>query len=165
VNESECGKEERFRVRLTSESPKAFLAFCMFRDMGYRRNIKSCMELHGIEKKHYSQWSRWARLFDWDARASLYDEYIAAETERELKAERVERKRRQIELLSKFDGLVEKRLGTLDPNDLNADDAMDLLERSAKLDGFLAGESDKKKDSGSGDGQLQLVFTQDFKDL
>lgn len=122
------------------------------------------MELHGIEPKHYSQWSRWARVFDWNARASLYDEYIAAETERELKAERVERKRRQMDLLNEFDGLVEKRLKTLNPNDLKADDAMDLLERSAKLDGYLAGESEKKKEN-SGSGQLQLTFTEDFKGL
>ena len=59
---------------------------------------------------------------------------MAKETERELIAERVERKKRQMEMLNGFDELVEKRLKTLDPEKLDADGAMDLLERSAKLD-------------------------------
>ena len=40
---------------------------------------------------------------------------------------------------------------------------MDLEERSAKLDGFLAGNDDDNKSTGGN--QLQLVFAKDFENL
>lgn len=58
---------------------------------------------------------------------------------KEILAERVERRKRQMEMLNGFDELVVKRLKTLNPDDLNADGAMDLLERSVKLDSFITG--------------------------
>lgn len=42
-------------------------------------------------------------------------------------------------MLNGFDELVGKRLKTLNPDDLNTDGAMDLLERSVKLDSFITG--------------------------
>ena len=42
-------------------------------------------------------------------------------------------------MLNGFDELVGKRLKMLNPDDLNADGAMDLLERSVKLDSFITG--------------------------
>ena len=96
--------------RLPDESSKAFKAFCLFRAMGYKRSIKACMEMHGIEPKKYGSWARYARLFRWNERAAEYDAYIAKETERELLAERVERKKRQMEMLNGFDELVGKDL-------------------------------------------------------
>ncbi len=41
--------EKSWEKKLDDESPKAFKAFCLFRSMGYKRSIKACMEMHGIE--------------------------------------------------------------------------------------------------------------------
>lgn len=158
--ESKMSWEER----LPDESPKAFKAFCLFRAMGYKRSIKACMEMHGIEPKKYGSWARYARLFRWNERAAEYDAYIARETERELLAERVERKKRQMEMLNGFDELVGKRLKTLDPEKLDADGAMDLLERSAKLDSFITG-ADKEAAKQPVQGELSISFVDSFKDL
>lgn len=149
--------------RLADESPKAFKAFCLFRNMGYKRSIKACLELNGIDPKKYGSWARYARMFDWKNRAAAYDEFIAKETERELLAERVERKRRQMEMLNGFDELVQKRIKTLKPEDLNADGAMDLLERSAKLDSFITGAD--KENAKPVQGELAITFADSFKDL
>ena len=138
-NLGEQAEPKCWETRLEAESPKAFKAFCMFRNMGYKRSIKACLELHEIDPKKYGSWARYARLFNWNERVALYDEYVAKQTERELIAERVERKKRQMDMLNEFDGLVAKRLKTLDPEKLDADGAMDLLERSAKLDSFITG--------------------------
>ena len=152
-----------WEVRLPNESPKAFKAFCLFRAMGYKRSIKACLELNGIEPNKYGSWSRYARLFRWNERAAEYDAYIAKETERELLAERVERRKRQMEMLNGFDELVGKRLKTLDPEKLDADGAMDLLERSAKLDSFITGaDKDAAKPV---QGELAITFADSFKDL
>ena len=163
-NLGEQAEPKCWETRLEAESPKAFKAFCMFRNMGYKRSIKACLELHEIDPKKYGSWSRYARLFHWNERAALYDEYVAKETERELIAERVERKKRQIEMLNGFDELVQKRIQTLKPEDLNADGAMDLLERSAKLDSFITG-ADKEAAKQPVQGELAISFVDSFKDL
>lgn len=150
--------------KLESEPPKAFKAFCLFRAMGYKRSIKACMEMHGIEPKKYGSWARYARLYRWNERAAEYDAYIAKETEREILAERVERRKRQMEMLNGFDELVQKRIKTLKPEDLNADGAMDLLERSAKLDSFITG-ADKEAAKQPVQGELAISFVDNFKDL
>ena len=150
--------------KLDDESPKAFEAFCLFRSMGYKRSIKACMELNGIEPKKYGSWARYARLYRWNERAAEYDAYIAKETEREILAERVERRKRQMEMLNGFDELVQKRIKTLKPEDLNADGAMDLLERSAKLDSFITG-ADKEAAKQPVQGELAISFVDSFKDL
>ena len=92
-----------------------------------------------------------------------YDEYIAKETEREILAERVERRKRQMEMLNGFDELVAQRIKTLKPDDLNADGAMDLLERSAKLDSFITG-ADKEKEKPV-QGELAITFADSFQGL
>lgn len=149
--------------RLDDEPPKAFKAFCLFRSMGYKRSIKACMEMHGIDPKKYGSWARYARLYHWNERALEYDTYIAKETEREILAERVERRKKQMEMLNGFDELVGKRLKTLKPEDLNADGAMDLLERSAKLDSFITGAD--KENAKPVQGELAISFVDSFKDL
>ena len=147
--------------RMTSEPPKAFKAFCLFRSMGYKRSIKACLELNGIDPRKYGSWARYARLYNWQERAAAYDEYLAKETEREILAERVERKKRQMEMLNGFDEIVAKRIKTLNPDDLNADGAMDLLERSAKLDSFITG-ADKEKEKPV-QGELAITFADSFQ--
>ena len=152
---SELEKTEPFKsweIRLPEEPPK-----------GYKRSIKACMELNGIEPKKYGSWARYARLYRWNERAAAYDEYIAKETERELVAERVERRKRQMEMLNGFDELVAKRLKTLEPEKLDADGAMDLLERSVKLDSFIAGAD--KENNKPVQGELAITFADSFKDL
>ena len=151
-----------WEVRLPGESAKAFRVFCLFRSMGYKRSIKACMEMHGIEQKCYGSWARYARLFRWNERAAEYDAFMAKETEREILAERVERRKRQMEMLNGFDELVAKRIKTLKPDDLNADGAMDLLERSAKLDSFITGAD---KDNKPVQGELAITFADSFQGL
>lgn len=163
LNSKVAEPEKSWEKKLIDESPKAFKAFYLFRAMGYKRSIKACMEMHGIEPKKYGSWARYARLYHWNERAAEYDAYIEKETERELLAERVERKRRQMEMLNGFDELVGKRLKTLDPEKLDADGAMDLLERSAKLDSFITGAD--KESSKPVQGELAITFADSFKDL
>ena len=163
LNSKQAEPEKSWEKKLIDESPKAFKAFCLFRAMGYKRSIKACMEMHGIEPKKYGSWARYARMFNWNERAAQYDEFVAKETERELINERVERKKRQMEMLNEFDGLVAKRLKTLNPDDLNADGAMDLLERSAKLDSFITGAD--KDNSKPVQGELAITFADSFQGL
>lgn len=64
-------------------------------------------------------------------------------------------------MIGKMAKVVDDSIGKLEAKDIDADTAMDLLERSAKLDGYLCGEDgEKQKDN---DGQLEIRFVEDFK--
>ena len=63
-NLGEQAEPKCWETRLEAESPKAFKAFCMFRNMGYKRSIKAYLELHEIDPKKYGSWARYARLFN-----------------------------------------------------------------------------------------------------
>ncbi len=65
------------------------------------------------------------------------------------------------EMLNDFDGLVAQRIKTLKPEDLDADGAMDLLERSAKLDSFITGAD--KETAKPVQGELSINFVDSFK--
>ena len=93
--------------------------------------------------------------------SALSDISESKETEKELLQERVERRKRQMEMLNEFDGLVAKRIKTLKPEDLDADGAMDLLERSAKLDSFITGAD--KENAKPVQGELSINFVDSFK--
>ena len=67
-----------------------------------------------------------------------------------------------MEMLNGFDELVAKRLKTLEPEKLDADGAMDLLERSAKLDSFITG-ADKEAAKQPVQGELAISFVDSFK--
>ena len=60
---------ECWETQLPEESPKAFKAFCLFRNMGYKRSIRACLELNDVDPKKYGSWSRYARLFNCKERA------------------------------------------------------------------------------------------------
>ena len=68
-----------------------------------------------------------------------------------------------MEMLNVFDELVAKRIKTLKPEELNADGAMDLLERSAKLDSFITG-ADKEKEKPV-QRELAITFADSFQGL
>lgn len=150
-----------WEARLPNESAGAFRAFCMFKAMGYRRSIKGCLEAHGIEARKYGTWARWSRLFDWKNRAAAYDEFIAKETEKEIISEHVEHRKCFMQMIGRMAKVVDESIGKIQAKDIDADTAMDLLERSAKLDGFLNGK-DGEKDNKS-DGQLEIRFVDEFK--
>lgn len=159
------GECHSWENRLPGETAQAFRAFGMYRSMGLQRSIKNCLNLHEINQKKYGSWSRWSRLYNWNERAAEYDEFIAKETERQIIAEHVERRKHIMAMLNKVDGIVDRRLGTLNPEDISASGAMDLIERSAKLDGYVSGVDAEKENACRGNGQLEINFVDGFKDL
>jgi hypothetical protein len=148
--------------RLQGESAQAFNAFSMYRSMGFRRSIKGVLTLHDIPAARYSSWSRWSRKFNWTDRAAEYDEYVAKESEKMIIAEHAERRKHIMEMLTKFDNIVDKRLDSLRAEELTAGGSMDLLERSAKLDGYVSGADAKKDAENAKPGQLEINFVDGF---
>ena len=152
-----------WETRLEGEPPKAFTAFCAYKSMGLRRDIKECMRLHEIDLKKYGTWSRWARLYRWKERAACYDEYITKETEKALQIQHVQNKKEFMAIISDMNNKIREGVKKIDGSALDAEGAMDLLERSAKLDGYISG-ADREKDC-KDNGQLSIQFVDSFKGL
>jgi hypothetical protein len=156
------GAMRSWEKRLPGESAQAFNAFSMYRSMGFRRSIKGILTLHDIPAERYGSWSRWSRKFNWTDRAAEYDEYVAKESEKMVIAEHAERRKHIMEMLTKFDNLVDRRLDSLKAEELTAGGSMDLLERSAKLDGYVSGADAKKDAENTKPGQLEINFVDGF---
>lgn len=155
-------KTRSWEKRFPGESSQAFNAFSMYRSMGFRRTIKGVMALHDIPAERYSSWSRWSRKFKWPDRAAEYDEHVAKESEKMIIAEHAERRKHIMEMLTKFDNLVDRRLASLKAEELTAGGSMDLLERSAKLDGYVSGADANKDAENIKPGQLEINFVDGF---
>lgn len=79
----ENGEREPWE-RLPAETPKAYAAFCLYRDsIAVNRSIrKTCQE---ALKQDYAGtrlrvWERWSSRYHWVSRAEAYDEYKERET-------------------------------------------------------------------------------------
>src|SRR5215469_3736093 len=65
--------------RLTEETAPAYAAFCVFRDLGFERNIRKAYEkaknITVKSENQYSGWRNYASLFRWKERAEAFDRY------------------------------------------------------------------------------------------
>jgi hypothetical protein len=86
---------------LASESPKAWAAFCVYRDLSKDRSIDTAYEvatgrqLRG--KRAPGSWQRWATEYNWVERARSYDAALDARARAATEGEATERRRRMIE--------------------------------------------------------------------
>jgi hypothetical protein len=66
--------------RLAGETPKAFAAFCAFRNFGPERSIRRAVESaetnSGEQGKKYRVWRNWSTQYRWRERAADYDRYL-----------------------------------------------------------------------------------------
>ena len=79
--------------RLLEETPKAYAAFCVFRDQGVQRSYAGSARSLG---KHESQVRRWATRFHWLERAHACDLAQSREVELLLRQEREQGARRRM---------------------------------------------------------------------
>lgn len=88
---NECGEDAIVSDRQPwekqpEETPKAYQAFCVYRDMGtgrtvdgaYQRRTMGAREAHQ-EKRADGTWKRWSSQHRWVERANAYDQYLDSE--------------------------------------------------------------------------------------
>lgn len=64
--------------RRPDESNKAWHAFCLYRDMGYGRDLKSVAKEIGYAGRSTNQLYKWAREYDWAGRLAAFDAHVCA---------------------------------------------------------------------------------------
>jgi hypothetical protein len=124
------------------ESPRAFAAFCLFRDFGALRSLDSAWRATGKAGRAPGTWTNWHREHEWNTRSRAYDTHQEAlrRSIREAGLAQLETRRIEVELAEQE--RAEKRLTDLDS----------LIDRALKLPlvdtyvvGSALGEESKTK--------------------
>ena len=78
----------RYYEPIPGETHKAWLAFCVYRDMGVYRSLdKAWQQATGKQGRHSRHWARWSAQNYWVSRTQAYDRAIMKQARR--KAEEV----------------------------------------------------------------------------
>lgn len=124
--------------RQRNESPQAFEAFAVYRDLGSVRSVtKVAQELD----KSRTLLGRWSRQYAWVMRATAYDR----EQDRLFLAEQQQARRdiarRHAKLAQAFLGKAVARLQALDPCELTAGELLRYFQVAAEIERRAAGEA------------------------
>lgn len=77
-------------MRIPKETPKAFEAFCIYRDLGPGRSIRAAREELGKESGYERLMEEWSSKYAWSSRAAAFDDMVA-ERKAEASADRAVR--------------------------------------------------------------------------
>lgn len=124
--------------RQKHESPPAFEAFAVYRDLGPARSVtKVARELD----KSRALVGRWSRQFAWVMRATAYDR----EQDRLFLAEQAQGRReiarRHAKLAQAVQGKAVARLQTLDPRELSPSDLLRYVQVAVEIERRAVGEA------------------------
>lgn len=112
--------------RLPNESPRAFEAFCTFRDLGPSRSVPEAFRKRKGRQSRRADgtWNLWYRRHDWKARAEAYDaeiDRVRQAKRRDQVEEMVERHARDFRTAEELAATMLRRLaeksGEIDPTD------------------------------------------------
>jgi hypothetical protein len=155
--------------RLAGESAAAFAAFCTFRDYGAERNIKRALASvecdSSMQTKRYRMWRLWSSQFRWSKRADDYDVYL----DRLKLAERRKLIEQRAEVYMLTTGkaltLVNKKLDTMDANELSQNNLVSLMTAAIGTEREVLGAVNDKARNEKQDTQPVLNFGNDFEGM
>ncbi len=143
------------------ESPRAFGAFRVYRDLGPRRTLRAAAEAFygrasgALER----QVDKWSRTFHWVERAGAWDRHLDAEVCRAQETARREMAQRQAQEARALQAKAVERLRMLRPEELEPADVLRFLVEAAKLERLALGEPDsvqRQELTGRGGGPLHF---------
>jgi hypothetical protein len=153
--------------RIQGETPLAYSAFCAFRDYGLERTIRNAVE--SVEKdekaqaKRYRVWRNWSTLFRWRERANDYDRYMEKLKQNEMRKTIEAQGEMHRQVTGKMLGVVNKKLDTMNPDELTQGNLTEWVQTAIKADNEAAGlvTANGKPEPKQG----ELAFVQDFQGL
>jgi len=121
---------------LPKESPEAFAAFVVYRDMGFGRNIKLAIEKvadNSAYSKSYASWRKWAVDYRWKERAADYDRYDEQMKQNEHRKTIEAQGEKHREVTGLMLDVAKKRLQTMQPDDLSAGGVVEFVQTAVKI--------------------------------
>lgn len=83
---------KRYYEPIPGETHKAWLAFCLYRDMGIDRSLDSAWrQATGKTGRHARHWAAWSVKNRWVSRCEAYDLAVMREARRQVQEERIAR--------------------------------------------------------------------------
>ena len=148
--------------RLQGESSGAFAAFCVYRDMGFERNIRKAAESTKLDGK-YSVWRNWAAQYRWQERAADFDRNNERLKQEELRKTIEAQGEMHRQVTGKMLEVVSKKLDMMDPAELTQGNVAEWAQAAIKADREGTGlvTSSGKPETKQG----ELNFTTDFQGL
>lgn len=124
--------------RLPNETPKAWQAFLIFRDLGVARTSADVARQLG---KSTELLRRWKKQWDWERRATAWDQHLAGERDHAwLEAftaapeALAEMNRRHVAAVQEMQQRALLRLASVDPSDLSVGHAWQYLQEAIRLE-------------------------------
>ena len=142
--------------RLPGETPLAYSAFCFFRDLGSERNVRKavdCFEKDETKKeKRIKVWRNWSTQFRWRERAADFDRYIEKLKQEEL------RKTIEAQGTGKMLDVVNRKLDTINPEDLTQGNVTEWVQAAIKAERETAGLVTANGKAESKQGELSVCI-------
>jgi hypothetical protein len=137
--------------QVAGESAKAYAAFCLYRDLGPRRSLDEASRRYhrgserevqsgGRQPRASGTIRRWARLWNWSARAQAWDQQAQRIQETEQQAAIQEMAQRHAKEAMMLQNKAVERLRQLRPEELRARDTLAYLVEAARLERLARGE-------------------------
>lgn len=117
--------------RQKGESPQAFEAFSIYRDMGAKRGLRSVAQQLN---KSFTLIGRWSRAWEWVERARAYDNDLERQEREEAAKDLKEARKRQRRTGYFMQKKAAEALDQLDISELGASDIVRLIVEGAKLE-------------------------------
>jgi hypothetical protein len=161
--------EKRDWDRQSVESSKAYHHFCLYRDMGVSRSLRTLEKADGCTSD-YRQLGRWSTKWQWVERSRRYDDYLERQERIKQEKERRDMRKRhaQIALLGQniavkgFEALLAKvQAGD---REVGPADLTRLVAASVTIERLARGEStDSHEVTGPGGGPIKLGMAETLK--
>jgi hypothetical protein len=126
------------------ETPRAYTAFCVFRDLGPRRTLAAAAAAYyqrtaaSLER----QVDKWSSAFRWVERAAAWDRHLDAEGRAAQEAARKEMAERHVREARGLQAKALERLRALLPEELSPADVLRYFVEAVKLERLALGEPD-----------------------
>jgi hypothetical protein len=149
--------------QLPDESPQAFAAWVIYRDMGPKRSIDEASRRYhntatrepaGTQggpkqspKRKSGRIRQWARRFSWRERAAAYDREVDRQRLAALAEARIDMAKRQVQQARALQFKAIERLAQLKPDDLGPCDVLNFIMQATRLERQALGEPEEVKES------------------
>lgn len=128
--------------RQTGETPVAYRAFCVYRDLGIGRSINRALDTHREAggRGSRSRWSDWSARNEWVARATAYDRYVETEARRQREKDIRAMVERHIGAARGMFAVGLTAMNKKKPEELTPKDAMQFVAEGIRLERQAMGE-------------------------
>lgn len=123
--------------RQPEETPKAYEAFCEYRDMGEKRTIAKVAEKLGKSDKLLE---RWSAKYEWVKRVAAWDDELDRQTARELIKDMAKTRARQRKQALKMQHKGLELLNDIRPGDAKLSEIVSLLKLGMEQERICLGD-------------------------